>query len=190
MPKFIDLTNQKFGRLTAIKPLQIRLSVNKTKIYWECLCECGNLAKVASSYLKAGHTKSCGCLNKEQSRLMGKGSFLGEGVALKRRIFQKYKKSAEYRNISFDLKFEPFISLVFNPCFYCGDSLKSVSKRPEVNQELAYTGLDRIDSKKGYEINNVVPCCCDCNVLKMESTKEDFFLMIKTIYERHKLNEK
>lgn len=32
---------------------------------WECLCECGNTAIVASGHLLSGDTKSCGCLQKE-----------------------------------------------------------------------------------------------------------------------------
>ena len=38
MPKALDLTNQKFGRLTAIKKAPSR----SNKTYWLCKCECGN----------------------------------------------------------------------------------------------------------------------------------------------------
>lgn len=57
-----DLSNQRFGRLTAIK------FINKTKhktIKWLCRCDCGNERIVASQKLKEGKTKSCGCLQKE-----------------------------------------------------------------------------------------------------------------------------
>jgi hypothetical protein len=54
---FIDISGQKFGRLTAIK----HISGN----YWECLCECGSLTKKRASHMKDGVSKSCGCLNKE-----------------------------------------------------------------------------------------------------------------------------
>ena len=30
--------------------------------YWECICDCGKYSNVASRNLKAGRTKSCGCL--------------------------------------------------------------------------------------------------------------------------------
>lgn len=32
---------------------------------WKCICECGRYTVVASSCLRNGHTKSCGCINKE-----------------------------------------------------------------------------------------------------------------------------
>lgn len=56
-----DITGQKFGKLTAIKPTSERnLSGH---IMWICKCDCGNICKVGSSYLINGHTQSCGCAN-------------------------------------------------------------------------------------------------------------------------------
>jgi hypothetical protein len=60
-----DLTKQRFGRLVAIRPIEKR---SKGHIAWECICDCGNIVVVASSRLRSGKTKSCGCLSKELSR--------------------------------------------------------------------------------------------------------------------------
>lgn len=54
-----DLTNQKFGMLTAIKPIGVK---DGCHMYWLCQCECGNLKEVASNHLKRGTVSSCGCL--------------------------------------------------------------------------------------------------------------------------------
>lgn len=66
MGKFIDLTGQKFGRLTAIE----REKGSK----WLCECDCGNIKIVSAEHLKCGHTKSCGCLknkyNAKNKRLL------------------------------------------------------------------------------------------------------------------------
>lgn len=62
MPKFQDLTGQKFNMLTVIEIAE--KGNGKTK--WKCRCDCGNEVIVASSNLKNGHTKSCGC-NKHKS---------------------------------------------------------------------------------------------------------------------------
>ena len=60
-----DLTGQKFGRLTVIKPLKER---KWDSIVWECQCECGNIINVPSTSLLNNKTRSCGCLKKETDR--------------------------------------------------------------------------------------------------------------------------
>ena len=61
MGKFIDLTGQKSGKLTAIK----RIGTNKWKTaIWLCKCECGNTKNVSTTDFKANKVKSCGCLYK------------------------------------------------------------------------------------------------------------------------------
>ena len=58
MGRALDLTNQRFGKLVAIR----RLDEKKNGCFlWECKCDCGNICKVPASYLKNGNTKSCGC---------------------------------------------------------------------------------------------------------------------------------
>lgn len=64
MPKAIDLTGERFGRLTVIKKSD-RDSSNK--ILWECKCDCGTITKARTNSLTSGHTSSCGCFNKEIS---------------------------------------------------------------------------------------------------------------------------
>jgi hypothetical protein len=57
----IDLTGKRFGRLVVQSQAE-----NKGKfLMWTCLCDCGVSVEVFGSNLKNGHTKSCGCLNKE-----------------------------------------------------------------------------------------------------------------------------
>lgn len=63
MSKCIDLTGQKFGRLTVIE-LDHRDS--RKKAYWKCKCDCGNEKVVRCDSLQSGSTVSCGCYNIEQ----------------------------------------------------------------------------------------------------------------------------
>ena len=56
-----NLTGTKFGRLLVVS--QLLPFEKRTK--WECKCDCGNNVIVDASKLLNGHTKSCGCLNKE-----------------------------------------------------------------------------------------------------------------------------
>ena len=55
----VDLTGKKFGRLTP------KEYVKGGK--WICECECGNIIIVDTRNLNSGHTKSCGCLQKEKA---------------------------------------------------------------------------------------------------------------------------
>ena len=59
----LDLTGQRFGRLTAIKATQQR---NFGNIIWECLCDCGNICYIPTNRLGSNGTQSCGCLHKER----------------------------------------------------------------------------------------------------------------------------
>ena len=56
-----DLSNQKFGKLTALKTEKSE----KNNRIWLCQCECGKLVEVRANSLLSGNTKSCGCLKKE-----------------------------------------------------------------------------------------------------------------------------
>lgn len=60
--KRIDLTNQRFGSLTAIEiaPPFIQPSGKKVSA-WKCQCDCGNVVNVRTDNLRNGHTTSCGC---------------------------------------------------------------------------------------------------------------------------------
>ena len=62
MGKLIDLTGQRFGRLTVIE------RAGKDYIgqaMWRCRCDCGNVTVVAGGNLRTGNTKSCGCYGHE-----------------------------------------------------------------------------------------------------------------------------
>lgn len=66
MPKAIkDISNKKFGRLTAKMATPKR--DKKGEVIWECICDCGNICEVSIHHLRAGNIQSCGCLKKESA---------------------------------------------------------------------------------------------------------------------------
>ncbi len=75
--------------------------------------------------------------------------------------YNEYKKRSRERNIIFNLTFEQFITFWQKDCEYCGDKIDTI-------------GLDRVDNKKGYNIDNVESCCTQCNTMKMDYTEEEF----------------
>ena len=65
-----NLTGCNFGRLKVIDiDLERTCEANKRRTYWICKCKCGNLMSTRSDGLQSGHTKSCGCLKKEQNKI-------------------------------------------------------------------------------------------------------------------------
>lgn len=69
MPKKIDLTGQRFGRLLVIREYG---RTKDGKVTWLCRClgkngdDCGKEVIVISNDLRSWKTKSCGCLSREQ----------------------------------------------------------------------------------------------------------------------------
>ena len=59
--KRIDLTGQRFGRLTVIE----YFDTYKGMARWHCVCDCGKQTIVYGNNLRRGYTQSCGCFRHE-----------------------------------------------------------------------------------------------------------------------------
>lgn len=100
------------------------------------------------------------------------------------------KAQAKQRKIEFRLNFDEFSDIVSKDCFWCGrePAERTLRKYQRIHPTVVRNGIDRMDTSKGYETGNCVPCCEQCNIAKMDYTKEEFLNMVKRIYERHFLN--
>lgn len=63
MTRLIDLTGQKFNRLTVLGRDTSRVSGH---VYWNCQCECGNTKSVSGCNLKRDMVTSCGCKSNDR----------------------------------------------------------------------------------------------------------------------------
>lgn len=171
-----DLTGKKFGKLLVLSR-HIKHGV-KTKILWNCLCDCGNTAIAASGGLKNGSRKSCGCLKKYKDETLNSQHVL----------FYKYKKSAEKRNLHFALNFDDFIKTVQQNCYYCGKAPQQKLKHPDFRKSFVFNGLDRSNNKEGYTTNNVKPCCKDCNYLKWDRNEDEFISWLEKCHNNPTIN--
>lgn len=64
-----DLSNQRFGLLTAIRRVENKiLPSGQNQTVWECKCDCGSIVHVRSATLKNGDTRSCGCVKSHGER--------------------------------------------------------------------------------------------------------------------------
>lgn len=179
MGKRLNIAGKRFGKLFVI---ELCGSING-RSFWSCVCDCGNYKKVRGSDLVNQKSQSCGCLKNELDKP-------DRNRQLLETLYSKMKRNAIRRGLEFSLKIGLFENLISQNCFYCDSTPKTIW-RDEVNKkiisgsELRYNGLDRVDSDRGYTIDNVVPCCIICNRMKMDSDFYSFLDHIKQIYRNH-----
>lgn len=143
MKKPIDLTGEKYGRLTVIKK-----AYKKDKFtYWLCECDCGNYTTVERGNLRSGHTKSCGCLQKEMHKapnhLLRKHRLYNIWTLMKTRCYNPNSKLYKYygkRNIKVCEEWKNNIKIFYDWAMANGyqDNLT----------------IDRIDVNGNYEPSN------------------------------------
>lgn len=151
MPKFKDLTGQRFGRLTVIE----RAENNKSgRVCWKCLCDCGNKHIVSSNNLLRGEVKSCGCLRDDLKKEnhhrfihgMKNTPLYHSWATMKQRCFNpKTEKYSRYGGRGITI-YPDWVNSF--KTFY-----DYVSKLPHFGEK-GYT-LDRIDNDGNYEPNNL-----------------------------------
>lgn len=171
------LPGHRCGMLTVIE--QVRHGRNPT---YFCKCDCGVVKIVQGSGISSSKEprKSCGC----QQRA---GASRPAGQAAWTVLFKRIKRNALQRGISFNLTFDEFVALSKQNCYYSGHSpapynpyimagrFKAQMTKETIDRAcVLVNGIDRIDSNKGYDISNCVPCCSQCNYSKLDYTEEEF----------------
>lgn len=148
MPKFEDVTGQKFGRLTALR----RTGTKSNNAIWECVCECGVVKEYRLNQLKAGKTRSCGCLQIELTieRSTTHGHSKREDTTDTYGIWCKIKNRCFSPNNS---AYKNYGGRGITMCDRWKDSfenfLEDMGERPSKNHS-----IDRVDNEKGYEPGN------------------------------------
>jgi hypothetical protein len=66
------------------------------------------------------------------------------------------KTSATKRDLLWELADEVALEMVKSPCVYC----------EFLDLDMTVNGIDRLESSKNYTIDNCVPCCTHCNIMK------------------------
>jgi hypothetical protein len=101
---------------------------------------------------------------------------LPQGEAAFNQLFRDYRDRAAVRGIAFYISKKKFRILTKQNCHYCGASATRSVKNTHGFKygTYLYNGLDRVDSKYGYSIDNVVPCCSACNRGKSDMPLSEF----------------
>jgi len=173
------LEGQQFGRLLVVEEAG---RDHRNAVLWRCVCSCGNEKLVISTHLLRGVVRSCGCLHRENLAAINKARTLPEGLTAFNVLYMRYKKTAEKRKLVFDLTEEDFSFITKMNCSYCGAEPGQITKTSK--SSYTYTGIDRVDNGKGYNLQNVVPCCGLCNSMKRDLSASNFLEHIERIYSR------
>ncbi len=154
MFKKVDLTGQKFGRLTVLSQERVLGARNIKVSKCLCICECGKTVFVYRQALRNGETTSCGCYALEISRKKPKHASLYN-------IYGSYKRNAKNDGLVFELTENQVYELISNNCNYCGSvpqpwnvymsRKRRIKHLPETIERswVNVNGIDRVDSERG-----------------------------------------
>lgn len=180
--KYINLTGQTFGfiKINEIK-FEPLYSDNTYFAHCECL-NCGNKDyKVRPYDLVKGKVKSCGCLNSGLFQKTGKDNKMFTGYEdISGQRWAEIKCGAQKRKLVFNISIQDgwkqFI-LQNKKCSFTGQELFF----GESNSKRGNASLDRIDSSKGYTIDNIQWVHKDVNKMKSDFTSEYLVQLCKMI---------
>ena len=149
--KRIDLTGQRFGRLTVLNPLHL----NKNKqLTWLCKCDCGNIVNVVGMSLRNGDCKSCGCLRKE---MMRQKHTKHEAYSTRTKRERLYNIYAGMKQRCFNKRSEPYKYYGGRGVTICNEWLEDYTAFREWALSNGYSetlSIDRINNDGNYEPAN------------------------------------
>lgn len=172
-----DLTNKKFGRLTA---LFVHSKSRNGHIRWHCVCDCGAEKNVLSTHLLSKKTISCGQhVARNKDRKDWKGFEEISGI-----LWNQIKRGADgskgRRKIAFSITIKDVWTQFIKQnrkCALTGIKLFF----PEKWDTTGTASLDRIDSSKGYTKNNIQWVHKDINRMKNSFNQDYFIEMCKNV---------
>lgn len=92
--------------------------------------------------------------------------------------FNVAKNNATKRGIEFNVSYDEYCKVIINDCHYCKLS----------NAASKGGGLDRVDTTRPYDKDNIVSCCKECNVAKSNYFNETEMKIIGDAIRKVKLS--
>jgi hypothetical protein len=139
MPKFIDRTGQRFGRLLVAEEAGRN---TLKKVLWKCVCDCGNVAVRTSGDLVTGNSVSCGCYLKEKITKHG---------GWKKASYNTWRAMLRRCNNPIDKDYKRYGAVGVKVCSEWHDYLHFAQDMGEPNGDET---LDRINVYGNYEPSN------------------------------------
>ena len=186
MAERVNLVGRRFIRLVVLEEAEKK--ARQTHRMWKCQCDCGNITIVSQTHLLSGHTTSCGCLRVDHTAVPDAGL---------RSLMQRYKNGASKRGIEWTLTKEQFKTLTSSPCYYTGRLPRKEhrcfgvlwrearNRPPREGGVYVFNGIDRLDSTKGYTVENCVTACAEANLAKQSLSHDEFLDLCREVAQHH-----
>lgn len=178
---------QKFGKLTAI---ELEKDKNGYNTRYLCKCDCGNTHSVSKSHLRSGRITHCGCVRHEGAKHQQwtgigeiSGDFWWSHVVRSANgdIFKNGRRKPKELTLTIQEAWELFLQQD-RKCALSGTSLQF----PKRSKDKSCTAsLDRIDSSKGYVLDNVQWVHKDINIMKNKFDNQYFIQICSLIHQVH-----
>jgi hypothetical protein len=177
------LIGEVFGKWTVVENDWYISSKKYTDRACLVSCQCGIQKVISYRSLRARTSSSClSCRPKPERSIETVWTCL----------YNIYRQRGVVCKRDFHLTLPALKIVSLLPCSYCGREPSNLFRRkykidgkyafdPAPGMTLRYSGLDRIDSEKGYVHGNVVPCCWECNKIKSALPLDVFLALIARI---------
>ena len=167
----VDISGQRFGRLTAVEPTELRAGVQNQKM-WKFRCDCGTEILRHHHNVTRGNTSSCGCIFTD--------AYANHRISNSYFAHIRGHSKRHGRSIPFEVSIEQVQHLFEKQnakCALTGINLvfESAGKRNgQFNRRERTASLDRIDSSKGYTLDNIQWVHKIVNIMKQDLSDEKF----------------
>lgn len=169
-----DKTGTRYGKLLVTS--YIGRDEEKRHL-WKLDCDCGGMKILPTSSL--GKSKSCGCLRSKKRKNWFVREKDREKALLRREYLKLITRNGKYKERI--MSYSDYKTIVKKRCVYCGRTHSRTLIDNLTNKQVKINGIDRIDSNKGYNLENSEPCCMTCNRAKNTMTKEEFLRWVSKV---------
>lgn len=179
----VFFVGSRWGRLTVVE--RIPVGEGKRSGY-RFECDCGAQLIARPYQIRGQDDPKCrACVDAERK---GKPNLKNRIDPLERTINEQwnvFRKQARKKDQVFITRSE-WLDLATSNCVYCGSRPSNVRKASAPHaKDFVYSGVDRIDSARGYSKDNCQPCCWVCNRMKGNMKESEFLQHIAVIASRN-----
>lgn len=144
-----------------IKVISYAHTENSRRFYNVLCLRCNSLSAMRSDRFRGTQRlETCRHCRQAYACEMANSRKLPKEVKKMNNKYSNYMGNARARKLDFNISREVFESIILGSCVYCNTSID--------------IGVDRKDNSRGYLMDNVVPCCKNCNMMKGTKSIEEF----------------